>query len=611
MQARGDGLVFEDGTPIQFWGTNITAYTLFMTPKDQIRVQAKRLSSLGFNLVRLHHHDSIWVNPNIFGNAKNSNTQHLERESLDKIDWWIKCLKDEGIYVWLDLHVGRTLKIDDHISNFDEISKGKPQVDLKGYNYINSSIKQAMKRFNEDYVTHINSYTGLSYKNEPAIATMLITNENDITNHFGNALLPDKKVPAHNKIYMQKAEEFAKHNRLSKDKTWRSWEHGPSKIFLNDLEQEFNREMINHLRALGVRVPIATTNTWGGNPLSSLPALTSGDLIDVHSYGEIGELEKNPLITANMMHWMAAGQVVDKPISITEWNVSPFPTPDRHSIPLYIASSASHQGWDALMQYAYSQAPLNNSGSPSNWNAFNDPALMSTLPAAALLYRQKHVQEASTTYTLDLGHEQFFSQPVSPANSIALRTAAEKGKLLIALPKTKELAWLKPGAIPQDSIIITDPSQSLLEIDALEVFSDTGELKRNWDKGIFTINTPFTQAAMGWIGGESIILADINIRITTRNATVAVQSLDNLPINQSQKLLISLGARSTPAPGNKLPFFSEPVHGQITIQAPEGLQLYRKDKSQAKKKLLSIYWKGKYLFNLDENTETYWLFLEK
>jgi hypothetical protein len=177
---------------------------------------------------------------------------------------------------------------------------------------------------------------------------------------------------------MAQAEAFAAKHGLPKDQTWRSWENGPSKIFLNDLEQRFNTEMIAHLRAQGVKVPIITTSTWGLNPLSSLPALTAGNIIDAHSYGGIGELENNPVYAPNMVHWIAAAQVAGKPLSVTEWNVVPFPVPDRHTIPLYVTAFASLHGWDALMQYAYSQVPLNAAGSPSNWHAFNDPALMAT-----------------------------------------------------------------------------------------------------------------------------------------------------------------------------------------------------------------------------------------
>jgi hypothetical protein len=215
-------------------------------------------------------------------------------------------------------------------------------------------------------VNHLNTFTGLSYKDDPAIIAMLLTNENDLTHHFGNSLLADKNVPRHNALYMAQADAFAAKNRLPKDTVWRSWEHGPSKLFLNDLEHRFDVEMIEHLRKLGVKVPIVTTSFWGDNPLSSLPALTAGNIIDAHSYGGTGELEKNPIYAANFMHWIAAAQIADRPLSVTEWNVSPFPVPDRHAVPLYIASSASLQGWDALMQYAYSQQPTTNPGSPSN-----------------------------------------------------------------------------------------------------------------------------------------------------------------------------------------------------------------------------------------------------
>jgi len=604
-----DKLVFEDGTVARFWGTNLTASALFGTSKANVKRQARRLSELGFNLVRFHHHDSPWVNPNIFGDQKGSDTKSLSSDMLDKLDWWIKCLKDEGIYVWLDLHVQRGLKAGDQIEGFDEIRKGQIAADLKGYNYVNSSIKNAMQRFNEAYVNHPNHYTGLRYKNEPSIVAMLITNENDVTHHFGNFLLPDKNVPLHSAWYMSKANTFAAAWDLPKDKTWRAWEHGPSKLFLNDLEQRFNAEMIVHLRAQGVRVPIATTNSWG-NPLSSLPALSAGHIIDAHAYGGIGELETNPFYAANLMHWIAAAQIVDRPLSVTEWNVSPFPAPDRHAIPLFVAGSASLQGWDALMQYAYSQEPIANRGTPSNWHSYNDPALIATLPAAALLYRQGHVREAITTYNFSPGKGLLFNQAISAASSVALRTAAEKGKLVISMPQTKELPWLEKSVASPGSKIITDPQQAQISASAVEVVSDTGELRRNWDEGTYIINTPRTQAAMGWIGGKSIDLTGVKIAIATRNATVAVQSLDGNSIGQSKNVLISLSARSVPKPGDPASFYSEPVEGKLFIAAPQGLKLHVWDYEAGKMRVVPAPYKdGRYFVVLDRALRSYWLFL--
>src|SRR5262249_22798266 len=252
--------------------------------RDNVKRQARRLSELGINLVRLHHQDSYWVNPNIFGKDA-PDTKSLNPFMLEKIDWWIKCLKDEGIYVWLDLHSQRGLKAGDGIDAFAEISKGRPSVELKGYNYVNPSIASAMRSFNEAYVNHLNQHTGVRYKDEPAIIAMLITNENDLTNHFGNALLPNASVPWHNARYSQEAGGFASRHGLPKDQVLRSWEHGPSKLFLNEIERRFDVEIIRALRTQGVKVPLVTTSSWAGNPLSSLPALTTGDVIDAHSYG--------------------------------------------------------------------------------------------------------------------------------------------------------------------------------------------------------------------------------------------------------------------------------------------------------------------------------------
>jgi hypothetical protein len=612
LTAVGDRLVFDDGTPARFWGTNLTAYALFASiSHDDIKRQARRLSELGFNLVRLHHHDSPWVNPNIFGDQNRNGTRNLSAAMLHRLDWWIKCLKDEGIYIWLDLHVGRQFNAGDGIEDFDEISKGKPTTDLKGYNYVNASIRQAMQSFNEAYVNHLNTFTGLHYKDDPAIVAMLLTNENDLTNHFGNALLPDKNVPQHNALYMAQADAFAEKYRLPKDKVWRSWEHGPSKLFLNDLEHRFDAEMIEQLRKLGVKVPIVTTSSWGSTPLSSLPALTAGNIIDAHSYGGTGELERNPLYAANFIHWIAAAQIVDRPLSVTEWNVSPFPAPDRHAVPLYLASSASLHGWDALMQYAYSQQPITNPGSPSNWHAFNDPALIATLPAAALLYRRNDIQEASTVYVFSPTREQLFNQVVSPKNAAALRTAAEKGKLMIALPQTRELPWLEKSQIPEGSKLITDPQLALISGNANEVVSDTGELRRNWEDGIYTINTPRTQAAMGWIGGKQIGLPNVDIAATTRNATVAVQSLDGKNIDESRAILVSLGARSVPRSENQLPFYSEPVTGGLTIRANAGLKLYKRNgPGKEEREVPTSYENGRYHINLDRDLGTYWLVLK-
>lgn len=598
------------GQRARYWGTNVTAYALFKTPRDVVQQQARRMAQLGYNLVRLHHHDSSWVNPNIFGNPKTiTDTGTLDAQSLEKLDWWIKCLKDEGIAVWLDLHVGRQFRRGDNIYGFDEIAKGKDNANPKGFNYVNVTMQQAMRRFNEEYLTHRNAYTGLTYKDDPAVVAILITNENDLTHHFGNALLPDKQVPLHNKLYMNAADTFARQHGLPPNKTWRSWEPGPSKIFLNDLEQRFDEDMIGQLRELGATQALATTNFWGNNPLLSLPALTTGDVIDVHSYGGPGQLEKDPAWSANLGHWMAAAQVVGMPLTVSEWNAEPFPSYDRHTLPLLIAAMASHQGWNALMHFAYSQIPPLERKAASNWHSFNDPSLLPMLSAAALMYRRGDVHPATTTYVYDPGAQAFFGQATAARNAPALRTAAEKGRLLIAMPTTPELPWLKRTTPPQGATVLTDPQQSLLPEGAQEVTSDTGELTHNWARGTYTINTARTQAALGWIGEQDIRLPAVRLQLQTRNASVAVQSLDDATLGTSSNVMISIGTRSLPQSGNKAPFVVEPLAGNIEVKAPAGLKLYRNGPFNQWIELPVQYADGTYHIKLEGKLPIQWLAL--
>ena len=100
----------------------------------------------------------------------------------------------------------------------------------------------------------------------------------------------------------------------------------------------------------------------------------------------------------------------------------------------------------------------------------------------------------------------------------------------------------------------------------------------------------------------------MDIAATTRNATVAVQSLDGDPISKSGAVLISLGARSVPRSANQLPFYSEPVEGELTVRARKGLKLYARNRSsELGQEIPAPYEDGRYRINLKSSLRTYWL----
>jgi hypothetical protein len=610
VRAAGERLVFADGTPARFWGTNLSSYAIFSTSRENVRQQARRLARLGFNLVRMQHHDSPWAVPNVFGGEKEPSTSKVDAQALEKIDWWIKCLRDEGIYVFLGLHNERRFKPGDNIEHFSELLQPGVDGEVRGYNYVNPSIQAAMDRFAQQYLEHRNTHTGLRYIDDPAVVGVQITNENDFTHHFGNRLLPDKGVPRHTALFRAASDRFAAKHGLPVDRTWRTWEHGPSKLFVNDQEFTVHQAAAQKLRALGLRTTLSSTSAWGNGPLSSLPALLAGDVVDAHAYGFVGELERNPFFKPTLVHWLAAAHVAGRPLTVTEWNVESFPAPDRHAAPIYVAATAAHQGWDAMMLYAYGQGSLNDAGKPGNWDAFNDPALMVTNAAAALLFRQAHVREATSVYAYAPSAEQLFNQEVSPEKSVALRTAVERGKLVIALPATKELPWLTASTIPAGAKVIRDPNAAQLPAGATSATSDNGELTRDWGVGTFVVNTPRTQSANGWLGGRTVALANVEVALKNPHAAVAVQGLDGAPIIESKRILITTATVALPKPGAGLPFLSAPVEGVITVQASPGLRLFAVGADGAKAQPPpATYADGRYRITLTAQRATDWLIL--
>lgn len=563
VRAEGDQLVFGDGSPARFWGANLAAYAIFSTPREDVPRQARRMAQLGYNLMRIHHHDSVWVHPNIFGDRAET-TRRLDPASLEALDWWIKCLKDEGIYVWLDLEVGRTFR------PADQLGPGASEViddkgGISGLSYYNVDIQRLMREFQEQYLNHVNPHTGLAYKEDPAVMGVLITNENDLVNHFGNALLPDKNRPFHNALFTRDYKAFATEHGLPEKRVFETWAPGPSKIYLSDVERRFNAMMIGDLRGMGLRAPIATTNQWGNNPVFNLAALSGGDVIDAHAYGKAEALGVNPRHEANFIHWIGASRVAGKPLTITEWNV-PYPEADRFTAPLYVAAIAALQGWDAPMLYNYSQSKLSPPNSPDTWSTYFDPALTGVMPAAALLYRRGHVGGAQKTYYLDQDAEQFFGRASTPENSATIRTLVEQSRLTIGLPETKELPWLKPTSPPQGAIRIDELDRDMIPPDQAEVRSDTGELVRDWRRGVHFVDTAKTQSVSGWIGGEELETTNARFQFQTKKAVVALSSVDDEPLSKSRFILVTAIARALPGGEKGAPLLSEPTRGTITLK---------------------------------------------
>ncbi|MFW6189085.1 MAG: cellulase family glycosylhydrolase [Planctomycetota bacterium] len=571
VRAEDGDFVFEDGTPVRFWGGNIAAYAIF-SDKQSMPAQARRIAAMGFNLMRIHHHDSMgWVSPTVIDKSKN-HSQSLNAEAMDRLDYLIHCLKQEGVYVWLDLHVGRQLKPGDDVPGYDEMDKdGDGQASLKGYSYYNDRIEQLMKEFNQKYLAHRNPYTELAYKDDPAIMGLLVTNENELTTHFGNKMLPDKNNPYHNRIFDRRVRAFCERTGYPYEETWKTWLPGPSKRYLNYEQAQWQSRMTQHLRqTVGVRAPIVANQFWAGMGMADLPALAGSDFIDVHSYGggDTLPLSVSPRFGSNFVVRIVAGQVAGRPVSVTEWN-SPYPTSWRSVSPMYVASIGALQGWDAPMIYNYSQRAFRKPGRTRRWTSYYDPGLMAPMPNAALAFRQGHLRRAEKTALFALSEDQTFNQDLSDGNMPALRTLAEQHRVQI-VPAGVE------ADVPAD-VTVRDPSRDFLPEGADSVRSDTGQIYRNWSAGIQVFDSPRTKGAQGLIGygdnGRLIEIDGMEIGVEDNFGVVLAGSLDREPLGESGRILITAIGRTLPTDGG-LPFLSEPLTGTVRIRnANAGMKL--------------------------------------
>ncbi|MCR5162929.1 MAG: cellulase family glycosylhydrolase [Thermoguttaceae bacterium] len=178
IRTDGKGNFVNDAGVIRFNATNITGPANFPSHENAEKM-ARRLARLGINCVRLHFMDTWYVNfmirPTQGILADDSVTQrNLDQGQLDKLDYMISQFRKNGIYVNLNLHVGRTL---DPRDGFPACSWAN-----KGFGQFVPGMIELQKEYAHDLLTHVNPYTGHPYTDEPTIAMIEITNEDSFQN---------------------------------------------------------------------------------------------------------------------------------------------------------------------------------------------------------------------------------------------------------------------------------------------------------------------------------------------------------------------------------------------------------------------------------------------
>ncbi|MCL2624843.1 MAG: cellulase family glycosylhydrolase, partial [Planctomycetaceae bacterium] len=180
-----DGHFVTDNGMIRFWGTNL-CFTANFPTKEQADKLADRLARFGYNCVRLHHLDT--------GNSSLVNGQltltEMDRRKLDALDYLIAALKKRGIYVNINLHVGRWLDDRDGFPYREQ----RPDYD-KGIGNFEPRMIELQKQYARDLLTHVNPYTKLAAAQDPCVAMVEISNEDSIVSEWSGGRMDSLPEP--------------------------------------------------------------------------------------------------------------------------------------------------------------------------------------------------------------------------------------------------------------------------------------------------------------------------------------------------------------------------------------------------------------------------------
>ena len=439
LKSKDGKFVFEDGTPARFWGTNIHSNSTLFPTKEQAEAVADTLARYGVNLVRLHLTETRLIDDAL------ADRQHFisDPEKLDRFDYFIKCFKDRGIYLLLDSVSGlsgRRFTAADGVAGYKEYYPHRP------WAYYDPVLIAIGKKYMKDYLTHVNKYTGRALIDEPAVAMLMVINEESAFDRFKK----NGDTNYYNEILAKLYSQWLLKTYGSREALIKAWTgkdgvsallagEDPAKCsiepvrlttvpekwnpagssprlrdsirFYEELQTDYYSDVKEYLKALGCKVPVAGTNVI--NHVAELKTHLGMDYTSQNKYFDhvhdgvngamimknIPMTKVNPVAgdPALIEQAIAAVKVDRLPATSTETDAM-WPHEWRASHMISLAAASALQDWDAIFQYCYI------GGYGSTWDQsekfeqifnptieFNDPAIFGTFPASALIYHRRDV----------------------------------------------------------------------------------------------------------------------------------------------------------------------------------------------------------------------------
>jgi len=162
-------LGFADGSRLRLVGTTLQWFSAMPDSVNAIAI-ARRLRSLGINAVRLNTFDiTAWPTTSIFRAGTNSTLQDgLDPLQMKKFDWFMHQLRQHGIYYVFTFQSTWTPRPGDGVLQPDSTGWGARVPVL-----FNRRIQQIHRDVMRALLTHVNTFTDIAYKDDPALAYVI------------------------------------------------------------------------------------------------------------------------------------------------------------------------------------------------------------------------------------------------------------------------------------------------------------------------------------------------------------------------------------------------------------------------------------------------------
>jgi len=526
VTARNGHFYFQDGTPARFWGFDITGPECF-PDHATADVLATRLARMGANIVRMHHLDASWSDPNMF-DRNFDDTRHLSAESLDRFDYFLAQMKKRGIYIYFDWLVNRHFKKGDGVKDWAAVDDG-----AKIVAHFDPKMIRLEKEYMRNVLNHRNKYTGIRYADEPQIALSEVINEDSVFYEDWYYRVPSS--------YMKEFQSICRKYDPKADPAHQPFTK-PTLHALYAVESGYYREMRAYLKKLGLKCPTTGSNHWE-NMGPALACDSETDYIDRHyywdhpkdGYGWWQEFDNLPELAhyeEGMIQALAGAKIAGKPFVVTEW-CNCWVNDHIAEGPLVGATYACLQDWDVMIWFDITHA-LPNSAMENEFDISNKPHLFAQWAAASLMFHRRDV---------------------TPLTTVERRTR----------PKSELLdgAKLSAGLDPYDALtrrietsIQEKPSEGLPSPHSPHPHRGSEDLTpdtrhqippANWNEqtGTLTVKSPRTLAVDGFLsGGKPMDFGWVRLSVESPFCAIWLTSLDGLPLTKSHRILLTAASRA-------------------------------------------------------------------